>query len=106
MVILKEQSGSQSFKIIPRVNQADSIVIKGIEGSNTVSFTPTFNLYFMVVSGVFTLKQGQQYTFDIKNGTEIVYKGRIFCTNQVVADYTINKDTYTKTPSNNDFIVI
>ena len=35
MVILKEQGTSQNFKIIPRVNQADSLVIKGIEGSTS-----------------------------------------------------------------------
>ncbi|QDP51069.1 MAG: hypothetical protein Unbinned3907contig1000_12 [Prokaryotic dsDNA virus sp.] len=106
MVILKEQGTSQNFKIIPRVNQADSIVIKGITGSTTYSFTPTYDLYYMVVEGTFALKEGQQYSFEVKNGTEIVYKGRIFCTNQTISDYTINSGQYTQTTSNNDFIII
>ena len=106
MVILKEQGTSQSFKIIPRVNQADSLVVKGVEGSTSYSITPTFDRYFMVIAGIFTLKEGQQYSFDVKNGTEIVYKGRIFCTNQTIADYTINSGTYTERTSNNDFIII
>jgi len=106
MVILKEQGTSQSFKIIPRVNDADSIIITGIEGSNTVAFTPTYDLYYMVVSGIFTLKQGQQYTFSVMNESNIVYKGRIFCTNQAVADFSINTNIYKETVSNNDFIIV
>mgnify|MGYP003634980013 FL=1 len=106
MVILKEQATSQSFKIIPRVNDADSIIITGLSGSNTVTFTPTYDLYYMVITGIFDLKQGQQYTFDVMNETNIVYKGRIFCTNQAVADYSINKGQYKETVSNNDFIIL
>jgi|TARA_R100000655_G_scaffold43604_2_gene80016 hypothetical protein len=106
MIILKEQGTSQTFKVIPRVNQADSLVIKGLEGSTSYSITPTFDRYFMVITGTFTLKQGQQYSFDLKNGTEIVYKGRIFCTNQTISSYSINNSTYTERTSNNDFIII
>ena len=106
MVILKEQSASQSFKIIPRVNDADSIIITGAEGSNTVAFTPTYDLYYMVIAGVFALKQGQQYTFSVMNESNIVYKGRIFCTNQAIDNYSINTNTYTETVSNNDFIIL
>tara|TARA_R100000664_G_scaffold34181_1_gene54752 strand:+ start:1546 stop:1866 length:321 start_codon:yes stop_codon:yes gene_type:complete len=106
MIILKEQVASQTIKIIPRVNQADSIVIKGIEGSTSYEITPTFDRYFMVITRAFTLKENQQYSFDVKNGTEIVYKGRIFCTNQTISDYTINNNVYTERTSNNDFIII
>ena len=106
MIILKEQGTPQTFKVIPRVNQADSLVIKGLEGSTSYSITPTFDRYFMVITGTFTLKQGQQYSFDLKNGTEIVYKGRIFCTNQTISSYSINNSTYTERTSNNDFIII
>tara|TARA_R110001606_G_scaffold395449_1_gene567752 strand:- start:2077 stop:2397 length:321 start_codon:yes stop_codon:yes gene_type:complete len=106
MVILKEQATSQSFKIIPRVNDADNIIITGLSGSNTIAFTPTYDLYYMVITGIFDLKQGQQYTFDVMNETNIVYKGRIFCTNQAVADYSINAGEYKETVSNNDFIIL
>ena len=106
MVILKEQGTTQSFKIIPRFNDADSIIITGIEGSNTVNFTPTYDLYYMVVSGIFALKQGQQYIFSVMNETNIVYKGRIFCTNQAIGDFSINNGVYTETTSNNDFIIV
>ena len=106
MVILKEQITSQSFKIIPRVNGADSIVITGIEGTTTVAFTPTYFSYYMVIAGIFALKEGQQYTFSVLDGTDIVYKGRIFCTNQAAADFSINTGVYTETVSNNDFIIV
>ena len=106
MVILKEQATAQSFKIIPRVNDADSIVITGLSGSNTVAFTPTYDLYYMVITGIFDLKQGEQYSFDVMNETDIVYKGRIFCTNQAVDNYSINTNEYSQRVTNNDFIIL
>tara|TARA_R110001606_G_scaffold51512_1_gene128188 strand:- start:473 stop:793 length:321 start_codon:yes stop_codon:yes gene_type:complete len=106
MIILKEISTTQEFKIIPRANEATSIVIKGSEGSETISFTPSFYSYYMVVSGIFNLKEGRQYSFDIMNNSDIVYKGRIFCTNQDINNYSINNGDYTETSSDNDFIIL
>ena len=103
MVILKEQITSQSFKIIPRVNDADSIVITGIEGTNTVAFTPTYFSYYMVIAGIFALKEGQQYTFSVMKETDIVYKGKLFCTNQVIKDYTVNQSEYIQRVTTNEF---
>ena len=37
---------------------------------------------------------------------EIVYKDKVFCTAQTVADYSINNGTYTQHSSNNEFITI
>jgi len=41
----------------------------------------------------------------IKNYDEIVYKDKVFCTNQDVVNYTVNKDEYVANATNNDFII-
>jgi hypothetical protein len=49
--------------------------------------------------------QDRFYNFNVLNGSEIVYKGRIFCTDQVVKDYSINNGVYTQHESTNEYIV-
>ena len=106
MVILQESALEQDFNILPRKNSADSIVITGIEGSNTYAFVPTFEKYYMNIAGIFALKEGQQYTFTVYDGTDDVYRDRIFCTNQDINEYSINDGEYTEAASNNDFIIV
>lgn len=106
MVILKESGLTQEFNILPRKNAATKIVIKGIEGENEYLFTPTYTSYYMTVSGIFDLKKGNQYTFTVYDDTDDVHRGRIFCTNQSIEDYSINDGEYTETPSNNDYIQV
>ena len=106
MIILKDSTLTQTFNIIPRYYIADSMTIKGSEGSTTYAITATEDGRYLTWDKIVTLTEGQFYTITILDGTSIVYTDRVFCTNQVVADYTINKDTYTETTSNNDYIIV
>lgn len=55
------------------------------------------------------LEENKFYNLVAQFGTtnEIIYKDRVFCTNQPIATYSINKDKYTlPTIDNNDYITI
>ena len=106
MIILEESALTQEFNIIPRKNAADKVVITGIEGDTEYLFIPTYTSYYMTVSGIFNLKEGQQYTFIVYDDTDEVHRGRIFCTNQDINNFSINDGEYTETTSNNDFIIV
>ena len=106
MIILQESALTQEFNIIPRANAADKVVITGIEGETEYLFTPTYTSYYMTVSGIFDLKEGQQYTYTVFDGTDEVHRGRIYCTNQDKTDFSINDGEYKETTSNNDFILV
>ena len=106
MIILKASGLSQTFNVIPRSYFADSIVITGIEGSTTYSVASTQSGRYLTFDKIVTLIENQFYTLTVLNGTTIVYKDRIFCTNQTVANYTINNSEYTETTSDNDFIIV
>ncbi len=106
MIILQESALTQEFNIIPRKNAADKVVITGIEGETEYLFTPTYTSYYMTVSGIFDLKEGQQYTYTVFDGTDEVHRGRIYCTNQDITDFSINDGEYKETTSNNDFILV
>ena len=116
MIILKEQVGSQTFKVIPRSYTADSFDIKGQEGTTNYLVTPVRQDYlgntdatgaYLSLSKVITIKEGQQYKFTLLNGSDVVYEDTIFCTNQTIGngDFTINDSEYTEYSTDNDYVI-
>ena len=106
MIILEEIGTAQTFKIIPRELFADSMVILNelTDVSETYLITPTVDRYYLVIEEVLNLKEGNFYTLEVKNGSEIVYKGKIFCTNQSISTYSVNNNEYTSYSSTNDYV--
>ena len=43
---------------------------------------------------------------EIKDGNNVVFKDKVFCTNQNVTTYSVNKNAYTSNTTANDFIVL
>lgn len=108
MIILLESVLSQTFKFIPRSLDADSMVIEddAENTSVTIDITPSVDRYYLSVSEVLTLVEGRFYTLKVLNGLEVVYKDKIFCTNQTVSSYSINDNEYVQHSTNNDFVII
>ena len=46
------------------------------------------------------------YNLEIKAGDELIFRDRIFCTNQNVFTYSVNNNQYTENSNDNDFIVL
>ena len=108
MIILQESVSDQTFKFIPRTLAATSMVIED-EAENTsvtISITPTVSTYYLEVTETVTLVEGRFYTLKVLNGTDVVYKDKIFCTNQDVDDYSINNGEYVQHTSDDDFVII
>ena len=107
MIILKEQIEAQSLKFIPREYSATSIVLVNEMTNESTTISSDFYIdgYYLYTTATFDLKEGNFYTLTIKNDNDVVYKDKIFCTNQVIADYTINKNEYVANQTTNDFIV-
>jgi hypothetical protein len=107
MIILKEQNTAQTLKFIPRSYGADTIILRN-ETTNeikTISASFTMVSYYLSTSKIFDLKENTFYNLTIKNGAEVVYKDRVFCTNQTIKTYTVNKDEYVANATNNDYII-
>jgi hypothetical protein len=105
MIILREQNTSQSLTFIPRVMSATTIVLRN-ETTNvetTIAANFTVSGYYLTTTNVLALKENTFYNLTIKNGSNIVYKDKIFCTNQVVADFTVNKNEYVANTTTNEF---
>lgn len=107
MIILKEQEAAQVLKFIPRSYGADTIVLRDETTNEVKTISASFALdkYYLTTTTVFDLKQDTFYNLTIKNGAEVVYKDRVFCTNQNIVNYTVNKEEYVAHATNNDFII-
>ena len=108
MIILQEIATSQTFSFIPRSQTYDSLFITDDQTNTEVEVTissSTQGDYYDTISATFDIKQNHFYNLVIKNGTDIVHKDRIFCTNQPVATYSINNGEFTSRASNNEFII-
>lgn len=106
MIVLQELATAQEFRIIPRELSATSMVITNelTDVSTTYAITPTIDRYYLVINKIVNLQQNNFYTLSVLNNTDVVYKGKIFCTNQTIPTYTPNNNEYTTYPSNNDYI--
>ena len=107
MIILKQQTDEQTLRFIPRIYGADTIILRNETTNEIQTITASFSLekYYLTTVTSFDLKENTFYNLTVKNGVEVVYKDRIFCTNQDIVDYTVNKNEYVSNAINNDFII-
>lgn len=111
MHILTTSTNTQSLRIIPRRDTSSplfTLTDKTKRTTETISVTKTTDGSFMVLSASFSLKEGSQYSFRVKEGSDELYRGLIFCTDQTDLDkFFINKDEYvSQTGYDNDFVIL
>ncbi len=100
MKILLSSVTSQTLAFIPRSFpvSVDYTLIR--EGTNIevvkTNVPATTNKGFLEISDIFTLIENNFYSIDIFDNTTnlLIFRDKIYCTNQNVKDYTINKDEY------------
>jgi hypothetical protein len=107
MIILKQQGTAQTLKFIPRTYGADTIILRDETTNELQTISASFSLdkYYLKTDAIFNLLENTFYNLTIKNGVEVVYKDRVFCTNQNIVNYTVNKNEYVANVTNNDFII-
>ena len=107
MIILKSQIEPQELKFIPREMSANTIVLRNETTNVETTIAVDFSLssYYLTTTTVFDLKEETFYNLTIKNGSNIVYRDKIFCTNQTKSDFTVNENTYVENNIINEFII-
>ena len=109
MVILQQSASEQSIRFIPRTSTYDGLFITDDQTNTEVEITIASSVqgdYFDTINATFSILENHFYNLEIRNGNTVVYKDKIFCTNQAVNSYSVNEGKYTSIPSNNEFIII
>ena len=111
MKVLTTSTDAQELVIIPRSYPSTITIRLRDESTNEVDeysdvATSTSNGY-MSFSNAFNLVENRFYELTILSGSDVIYKDKIFCTDQVIADYSVNDGVYTTEDSyDNEYIII
>ena len=105
MIILRKQTTAQSLTFIPREYSANTIVLRNETTNIETTIEANFYLYdyYLTAVEVFDLKENTFYNLTIKNGSNIVYKDIVFCTNQDTKSFTVNENQYVENVTTNEF---
>jgi hypothetical protein len=81
------------------------------ESTNTEVFSDTATTfaevdYYYQYTNTFSLVEDTMYTLEIKAGSELIFRDKIFCTNQSVLSYSVNNNEYTEHSQDNEFIFL
>tara|TARA_B100001250_G_C19607192_1_gene703292 strand:- start:489 stop:866 length:378 start_codon:yes stop_codon:yes gene_type:complete len=125
MIILQSTTSSQTIKFIPREYESSGSNIYNISIKNETTNSEVYNAdtnsftledYFYKYSAAFTrvknsvtvssFDQDTFYILTIKKSGSVIYKDKIFCTNQTISSYSVNENEYTQKETTNDFIVL
>lgn len=108
MIVLTTSTNNQTFACVPRSKVFDKLVLTDEQTNVSVKiidFTITDNDYYVTVEAEFSLVENHFYDLVIKDGSTIVFKDRIFCTNQNIAQFSVNNGQYVSNTTGNTFIV-
>jgi hypothetical protein len=118
MIHLTTSASSQTLKIIPRSYAGTvSMILRDDSTNNETTYSSistTTDKNYLVISKALSpvLVEGRFYDLTVKEGTSIIYKDKIFCTDQTINQsnndyYSVNEGEYTTENSyDNDYIII
>ena len=116
MIHLTTSASAQTLKVIPRSYASSVSMILRDDSTNTSTTyssisTSTDKNYLVVLQALSpVLVEGRFYDLTIKEGSNVIYKDKVFCTDQTISSYTVNSSEYTVPTGNdvfdNDYIVI
>jgi hypothetical protein len=108
MIVLQETNNPQTFNFIPRSDSYDGLFLTDDQTNVEVEVTISSNTigdYINTITATFDLTQGHFYNLVLKDGSDVVYKDKVFCTNQPIVSFSVNNGQYTSNSTTNDFIV-
>jgi len=103
VIVLKEQGTAQTVRFIPTRKSSGTSLILRNESTNvstTYSITTTSTSYYSTFSKILSLEEGHFYEMTIKDGEDLVYRDKVFCTNQTIATYSVNDGEYVESTQN------
>jgi hypothetical protein len=108
MIVLTTTLDPQIFSFIPRSSDFDIVEITDDQTNETIlieGWTFTEGDYYSTLEAEFELVENHFYNLVVKDGTNIVYRDRIFCTDQPIVTFSVNNGQYTSNTTANTFIV-
>jgi len=115
MIHLTTSTDAQTIKVIPRNYATNVSMILRDDSTNaevTYSVSTTTDKNYLVLSQSLALTEGRFYDLTIKEGSSVIFKDKVFCTDQTIDQdtnnyYSVNDGEYTSdTTYDNDYIIL
>jgi len=108
-ILTTENVLTQEFNFIPRNGNFDGLFLTD-EMTNVTVQVPIISSvstsYYHVINAVFNLIENRFYTVNINQAETVVFKERIFCTNQPPVSFSNNAGVYVPFTTSNEFIIL
>lgn len=99
MKVLTTSTSAQQLEVIPRSYPSTITVKLRNEITNEVTTIPSISTTivkgYLRFSTIYDLEESYFYELTILDGSSVIYKDKIFCTNQEIDQYSVNIDTLT-----------
>jgi len=108
MIVLQETNDPQTFSFIPRSDSYDALFLTDDQTNVEIEVTIDDSVvgdYINTITATFDIIEGHFYNLVLKDGADVVYKDKVFCTNQPVVSFSVNNGQYVSNSTTNDFIV-
>lgn len=108
MIVLTTDTEPQSFVFIPRSSSFNTVIITDDQTNVPVTIEDwdfVEGEYYSTLEAQFNLVENHFYNLVIKDGSNVVYRDRIFCTDQSLVQFSVNNGKYISSTTSNTFIV-
>lgn len=107
IILTTENVLEQTFSLITRVGTITDILLVNEQTNNNIylDFTTTEGSYYTNIEAIFSLVENNFYTLTAFNEDEIIYRDKIFCTDQPIVTFSVNNGQYTSNTTTNEYIV-
>lgn len=107
MNVLTTSTELQELVIIPRGNTFDSLIFTD-ESNNTTQAITIDSIedkgYYLVLNILCELIENHYYKIELFNDSELVFRGKVFCTDQTIVNFSVNNGQYTSHTTTNEYI--
>jgi hypothetical protein len=96
MIVLTTSNSAQTFSFVPRKTGYNTMqIIDEIENTTeTVAITSSVaGDYTHSITATFDLVEGRSYLLVLKNGSNIIYRDKIYCTDSPLTNFSVNYKT-------------
>lgn len=107
MNVLTTSIELQELVIIPRSNTFDTLYFTDESNNTTEEITIDSvedKIYYLVLNIYCELIENHFYKVELFNDGELVFRGKAFCTDQTIVNFSVNNGQYTSHTTTNEYI--
>ena len=108
MNVLTTTTDPQPLVIVPRSTTFDELIFTDDSTNEPVTITidsVTNKDYYQILNIQCALTENRFYNVELFNGGDLIYRGKVFCTDQPIVSFSVNNGKYTSNSTTNTFIV-